>query len=167
MRNKTRHPLCTFKFLHSWHVINIIKISNCIITISSIGLSLLLRKPEVLNTSLVVGIEVIRLDHFDRRLIYFWILCLSNRWSYSFLLTSKIASLWSTTTAPRTFICWWFILMSLIPSIIRSIVIQKGTSSHICRKSMTSFYFFEILLFAFNRVLIGSLTIRNRWHFRH
>lgn len=167
MRNKTRQPLCTFKFLHSWHVINIIKISNCIITISSIRLSLLLRKPEVLNTSIVVGIKGIRLSHFDRWLIYFWILCLSNRWSYSFLLTGKIASLWCTTTTPRTFICWWFVFMSLISPIIWSIVIQKGASSHICRESMTSFYFFEILLFALYRVLIGSLTIRNRWHFRH
>lgn len=148
--------------MHTWHVINIIKISDCVVATGCVCLPLLLlSKPKVLDSSLVVS-HTIWLDHFHSWLIYFRVLC--SCWSHSFLLTSKITTLWSTS---RAFVCWRFVFMSLISTIIWSIIVQKCTSSHICWKSMTSFYFFEILLFTLDRILIRSLTIRNRRHFRH
>lgn len=103
------------------------------------------------------------MNHFDRWLVNLGIF--SSDWSHSFFLTNKIIP--STGVGWATTFTSWFVILCLIASIIICIIIQKCSSTHICWESLTSFYLFEILLFALDGILIILLTIWDRWHLRH
>lgn len=171
MTHETSQPLRSFVLLHAWHEINIIEISDCRIAAGRVRLLSLLRsKPEVLNsttaTALIICQTVLLAYHLHRRLVNFWVFCSS--WSSSFFRYEvTFVGGAGTTATTATVVGWWLIFVCLIPAIIRSIVVKKCTSSHVSRKSVTSFYLFQILFFPFNRILIWQLTMRNRRHFGH
>lgn len=154
--------MCSFQFLHARHMINIVKICNSIITIHCTRWLLLLCKSKILNTTIIAPSQSIRLNHFDSWLVYLGIF--SSDWPNCFFLTNEFITsrvCWSTALTS------WFIILSLITSIITSIIIQNSTSSHISWESLTWFYFFEILLFTINRILIIQLSLCDRWHLWH
>ena len=147
-------------------MIDIIEICNCVIVIHLIRSLLLLCKSKILNSTcgVVIGWQIIRLNHFDRRLVNFRIF--SSDRSHCFFLANEVITL-SRIGGTGAFTSR-FVILCLITSIIISIIIQKCSSAHICWESLTSFYLFEILLFTLDGILIIlSLTIGDRRHLRH
>ena len=147
-------------------MINIIEICNRIIIIHLIWCLLLLCKSKILNSTgaVVIGWQIVRLNHFDGWLVNLGMFS-SNR-SHSFFLPYKVITIsrigWTSALTCR------FVILCLIASIIISIIVQKCTCAHIGWESLTSFNLFEILLFALNRILIIlSLTICDWRHLRH
>ena len=140
-------------------MIYIIEICNCVIIVHSLWRLLLLCKSKILDSTLVI--QIIWLNHFNSWLVNLWILC--SDWSDSFLLSNIVISSWVSWAS--TLSCR-FVVLGLISSIIISIIIQKCSSAHIGGESLTSFYLFEILFFAFDRVRI-ILSIDDRRHLGH